>query len=155
MQKLPAIATISLLTIGAIYYANLAVQTPISPLGSPIASPSPIASIAPKPTADPDEVWHIGKASFYSTTGCIGCSDDLRMANGQPLNDNHLTVAFNRSPLGSKVEIVNQKTLKRAVAIVTDRGGFERHGKIIDMTPATRDAIGCGDVCNVRVRVIK
>lgn len=76
------------------------------------------------------------------------------MANGQPLDDNKITVAYNKAKLGTWVQIVNQKTLARVVAIVTDRGGYERHGKIIDITPATRDALGCSDTCQVRVQIL-
>jgi rare lipoprotein A len=75
------------------------------------------------------------------------------MANGETLNDEALTVAFNRAPLNSYVTITNDKTGRSVRAKVTDTGGFERHGKIIDLTIATRDAIGCGDVCRVIVSI--
>lgn len=42
-------------------------------------------------------------------------------------------------------------TGKSVQARVTDRGGFEKLGRIIDLTIATRDAIGCGNLCKVRV----
>lgn len=96
-----------------------------------------------------DEGW-TGIASWYSREGCIGCSENLHMANGQPLDDNALTVAFNRLPLGSKVLIRNLSNNMIVEATVTDTGGFERHGKIIDITPAVRDTINCVN-CKVKI----
>ena len=73
------------------------------------------------------------------------------MANGQPLDDNALTVAFNRLPLGRQVRITNTKTKMTVIAVVTDTGGFERHNRIIDITPKVRDSINCGGLCEVEV----
>jgi len=92
-----------------------------------------------------------GKASYYSREGCLGCSPTMTMANGEPLDDSRLTVAYNDAPLNSYLTITNIKTGQSVVAKVTDTGGFKRHGKIIDLTIATRDAIGCGHVCDVEV----
>jgi len=96
------------------------------------------------------QVW-TGTASWYSREGCIGCSANLHMANGQPLDDNALTVAFNRLPLGRKVRITNTDSMMTVIATVTDTGGFERHGRIIDITPMVRDSINCGGLCEVEV----
>lgn len=102
-------------------------------------------------TPTPTKLPYKGKASYYSRAGCLGCSEGMIMANGEPLDDSRLTVAFNYATLDSMVRVVNQKTGKMVSAMVTDRGGFERHGKIIDLSVATRDAIGCGDVCDVEI----
>jgi rare lipoprotein A (peptidoglycan hydrolase) len=99
------------------------------------------------------ESWK-GEASWYSRDGCVGCSDTLTMANGQPLDDNALTVAFNQAPLGSKVRIINLANNLVAYAVVTDTGGFERHGRIVDVTPAVRDAIGMKGLAQVKVELI-
>lgn len=92
-----------------------------------------------------------GTASYYSREGCVGCSADLRMANGRPLDDTALTVAFNRLPLGSHVVVRNPKSGLSVRAEVTDTGGFERLGRIIDLTVAVRDAIKCSNLCYVEV----
>lgn len=92
-----------------------------------------------------------GLASYYSLAGCIGCREDRLMANGQRLDDSRVTVAYNRAPLNSKLKIKNVKTGKMVTALVTDRGGFERHGKIIDLSVATKNALGCGDVCRIEI----
>lgn len=92
-----------------------------------------------------------GNASYYSTTGCLGCSPTLTMANGEPLDDSKVTVAYNRAPLNSYVTVTNILTMQSVRAKVTDRGGFERHGKLIDLSVATKNAIGCGSTCPVKV----
>lgn len=124
-------------------------QVPISPMGPEIvSSPSPMPSpVPPKPAKPPVK----GLASYYSREGCIGCSGNLRMANGEPLDDNRLTIAYNYGKLNSVVEITNTKNGKTVTATVTDRGGFERHGKIADLSVATRDALGCGHVCTIEL----
>jgi hypothetical protein len=102
------------------------------------------------PTPTPPVKW-VGMASYYSETGCLGCSPTLTMANGDRLDDDAVTVAFNRAKLNTQVTVTNNKTGQSVRAKVTDRGGFERHGKIIDLNVGTKNAIGCGDVCNVTV----
>lgn len=92
-----------------------------------------------------------GTASFYSRAGCIGCSKTLTMANGKPLDDEGLTVAFNKLPLGRMVRITNVKYQMFVDAKVTDRGGFERLGRIVDMTTAVKDAISCSHLCQVTI----
>jgi len=96
------------------------------------------------------DTW-TGKASYYSREGCIGCSESLTMANGEPLDNNKLTVAFNKLPLGKTVRIINNRTHDVVTAEITDTGGFESLGRIIDLTPAVRDAINCSNLCDVTV----
>lgn len=113
--------------------------TPIVPTSTPIVTPTPNYHV------------QIGLASYYSRAGCIGCSADRIMRNGEPLDDTRLTVAYNDAPINSFVKVTNLKTGASVRAKVTDTGGFKRHNKIIDLTPATRDAIGCGSECEVEV----
>ena len=108
------------------------------------------AQPCPTPTEVRGQVWK-GTASWYSRDGCIGCSANLHMANGKPLDDNALTVAFNKLPLGRKVRVTNAESRMTVIAVVTDTGGFERHGRIIDITPKVRDSINCGGLCEVEV----
>lgn len=118
---------------------------------TPSQVPTPTPTVAPSPTPTVIQSEWVGTASFYSREGCVGCSESLTMANGRQLDDSALTVAFNRSRLGSRVRITNLKTGDTVVAVVTDRGGFERLGRIIDMTVATRDAVNCSHLCKVKV----
>lgn len=130
----------------------------------PEASPS--ATLAPspvpverdlqetRPTEEQVSAW-TGKVSHYSRSGCIGCSATLIMANGQPLDDEELTIAFNKLPLGTKVRITNLDNGKSLVVTVTDRGGFERLGRIADLVPAVaRELETKTDVSNVKIEEI-
>jgi rare lipoprotein A (peptidoglycan hydrolase) len=108
-------------------------------------TPTPTAS--PTPPQRPTR----GKASYYSIEGCIGCNPARTMANGQRLDDTRLTIAYNHAPLNSMVKVKNVDNGKYIYAKITDRGGFERHGKIADLSVATRDALGCGDTCPIEL----
>ena len=77
------------------------------------------------------------------------------MANGQPLDDNALTVAFNLEPLGTKLEITNTATGKTVIAEVTDTGGFHRHGRIVDVVPAVAEALELKTDQVVSIEVLK
>lgn len=98
---------------------------------------------------------NFGIASYYSTKGCIGCSKNLIMANGNPLNDNAFTIANNDLPLGTKVRVENPQTKLAIYAKVTDRGGFNKLGRIADLSIAVKNAIQCTDLCKVRLVVYK
>ena len=121
----------------------------ISPV--PENAPQPVITIIPTPTPTVFYKVRLGKASYYSRAGCLGCSKTLTMANGEQLDDSKLTVAYNDAPLNSIIKITNIDNGKSVFAKVTDTGGFKRHGKIIDLTIATRDALGCASTCNVGV----
>ena len=147
---------ILLIAILGIIYATQKTEfiTPCPEAGCvPIVTPTPTNTPQTSPMPVKSAVVS-GLASYYSREGCLGCSDTLTMANGQPLDDSKLTVAYNRAPLNSQVKITNTKNGKSVIARVTDTGGFERHGKIVDLTIATRDAIGCGSTCSVEITKI-
>lgn len=95
----------------------------------------------------------VGLASYYSIAGCLGCNPNFIMANGQRLDDSKLTVAYNHAPLNSYIGVINRDNNEYVIAKVTDRGGFERHGKIIDLSVATKNAIHCKSTCRVRLVV--
>lgn len=110
----------------------------------------------PTPTTTPTpqlikRIKYKGTASYYSRAGCLGCSPNMTMANGQPLNDEAMTVAYNRAPLGSYIEVKNEKTGKSVVAQVTDTGGFESLNRIVDLTLAVKNAIECSSLCQVQI----
>jgi rare lipoprotein A (peptidoglycan hydrolase) len=88
---------------------------------------------APK-TSPAGEKWI---ASWYSREQCLGCRSDRKMANGQVLDDNAATCAFNKVKLGTKVKIVYGD--KAAECIVADRIGIMGR---IDLTPAVFEKMG-------------
>src|SRR3990172_8550650 len=69
-----------------------------------------------------------------------------KMANGEKLDDNRLTIAFYNLgiiSLNSRVSIVNRSNGKSIVATVTDTGGFmDCCNRIADLSLATANAIG-------------
>lgn len=124
----------------------MAEETPEMPV---IVKKSPIAGknedIKPEVTkvdviATNSASWQ-GKVSHYSREGCLGCSATLTMANGQPLDDNAMTIAFNHLPMNTKVRLTNLDNGKSVIATVTDTGGFERLGRIADLVPAVKNAL--------------
>ena len=97
-----------------------------------------------------------GYVSTYTATygGCLGCKQYFdekgqlyyKMANGEKLDDNRLTIAFydlGIMPLGTRVSLVNRTNGKSIVATITDTGGFMACcGRIADLSLATANAIG-------------
>lgn len=92
-----------------------------------------------------------GKASYYSLAGCLGCRADRLMANGEKLDDTRMTIAYNYAPMNTKVQVRNVDNGRTVDAIITDTGGFGPLGRIADLSVATRDAIGCADLCNIEL----
>lgn len=101
-----------------------------------------------------------GEASYYSHAGCLGCNSRRIMANGQPLNDNALTMAIGADKkhlVGHKAHVTSLATGKSVTVTITDTGGFyqAKYGhRVADLTIATKQAIGMnGGVGQVRVEV--
>lgn len=101
-----------------------------------------------------------GEASFYSRNGCLGCGSSLTMANGQPLNDNALTMAIGADKkhlVGRTAKVTNKATGQSVNVLITDTGGFyqAKYGnRVADLTIATKQAIGMyGGVGQVKVEV--
>ncbi len=99
----------------------------------------------------------VGAVSFYSRQGCIGCRGDLRMANGQPLNDAANTLAFNDIPLNRCVVVTNLENGISIVATVTDTGNYWRHnGRIADLTIGLMNNLGAvTDRTPIRIAAIE
>ena len=98
-----------------------------------------------------------GIASYYSRAGCLGCNENLIMANGQELDDTALTIALTpevvseHNLINGIVEVKNLQTGDAVEAKVTDTGGFARHGRVADLSVATRNAINCTNLCQVLI----
>lgn len=101
-----------------------------------------------------DQIWQ-GTASYYSVEGCLGCSIDRVMANGEPFDENRLTLAFMRAPLGSLVIVTNTKNGTSAIATITDRGNFERYGRIADLSLGLKEAIQGQDLTPVKIGLLE
>lgn len=118
------------------------------------ATPTPTVAPLKTRTQTSNRVW-VGKVSHYSRAGCLGCSPTLTMANGQPLDDNAMTIAFNWLPLNTQVRVTNLDNGKSVIATVTDTGGFNSLNRIADLVPAVANELGTKtDVTNVLIEAL-
>ena len=65
-----------------------------------------------------------GYATWYDRAHCLGCRADLRMRNGDTLDDSIPTLACNILPLNLMVKVTNMENGTYANAKITDTGGF-------------------------------
>ena len=98
-----------------------------------------------------------GTASYYSRAGCLGCSENMVMANGQELDDDALTLALTPETvseyklLNDKVTVINLENGQKTTARVTDTGGFSKYDRVADLSLATKNAINCPSLCQVKI----
>lgn len=112
----------------------------ISPLGNTTANAEVVESSFETEDVTVLQTF-IGKVSYYSKDGCVGCNEKQIMANGEVFDENDLTLAFNKLPLNTLVRVTNTENGERAVARVTDRGGFEKYGRIADLSKALAEIL--------------
>ncbi|MCG7393095.1 septal ring lytic transglycosylase RlpA family protein [Microvirga sp. ACRRW] len=98
-----------------------------------------------QPKDDAGKVIQSGRASWYGP-GFHG----RRTASGETFNTNELTAAHRTLPFGTKVRVVNKKTGKSVVVRINDRGPYA-HGRVIDLSRASAQAIGITGVGSVTV----
>jgi len=116
--------------------ASLIVTT-VATLSPTIASAEPSAASAQKTQA--------GQASWYGP-GFHG----RRTASGETFNTNDLTAAHRTLPFGTRVRVVNKKTGRSVVVRINDRGPYA-HGRVIDLSRASAQAIGITGVGSVEL----
>jgi rare lipoprotein A len=87
--------------------------------------------------------FQTGKASWYGP-GFHG----RRTASGERFNSGEMTAAHRTLPFGSRVRVVNKKTGRSVVVRINDRGPYA-HGRIIDLSRASAEAIGLEGVASV------
>ncbi len=98
-----------------------------------------------EPAGTPGGVVQSGRASWYGP-GFHG----RRTASGETFNTNALTAAHRTLPFGTKVRVVNKKTGKSVIVRINDRGPYA-HGRVIDLSKASAQAIGLSGVASVTV----
>ena len=96
--------------------------------------------------APPVRAAECGKASFYAEA-----HHGKTMANGQPFNMHAMTAASNSLPLGSKARVTYGK--RPVVVTITDRGGFGKYGRIIDLSKGAFAKLAHTDKGLIRVCV--
>lgn len=149
--------TIVFLSIFGVLMALKSAKTP-KPIISPIPPVSddltPIKEEIKEETkeevSNPDNKL-TGEASYYTVDGCLGCNPQRIMANGEKLDDTRKTIACNLLPLNTKVLVKNKENGLSTEAVVTDRGGFGKYGRVADLSKAVKEEIGCGGLCEVEI----
>lgn len=98
-----------------------------------------------EPSKETGKVIQSGRASWYGP-GFHG----RRTASGETFNTNEMTAAHRTLPFGTRVRVVNKKTGKSVVVRINDRGPYA-HGRVIDLSRASAQAIGISGVAAVDV----
>ena len=70
-----------------------------------------------------------GKASYYSDK-----HHGRKAADGSTFNMYAMTCASNTYKFGTKLRVTNKENGKSVVVKVTDRGGFSKLGRVIDLS---------------------
>ena len=83
----------------------------------------------------------VGKVGYYSKLGCLGCSPNQKMANGEIFDETKYTLANNQIPLNTWVTVKNLDNGLFVRAKVSDRGGFNKYGRIADLSKALFEGI--------------
>jgi rare lipoprotein A len=82
-----------------------------------------------------------GLASWYSYTG-------HRTASGVPYTGREMTAAHRSLPFGTRVRVTDQRTGRSVLVTITDRGPYVR-GRVIDLSPVAKRALGMGGLAVV------
>jgi rare lipoprotein A len=70
-----------------------------------------------------------GKASYYGKQ-----HHGKKTASGEVFNMWSMTCASNKYPLGTRLKVTNPENDKSVEVKVTDRGGFGKYGRILDLS---------------------
>lgn len=90
-----------------------------------------------------------GLASWYGP-GFHG----RRTASGEVFNQHALTAAHRTLPFGTKVVVVDQKTGRSVTVRINDRGPFG-HGRVIDLSRASAQALGMPGMTRVKIVAVQ
>lgn len=86
---------------------------------------------------DSDTPHQVGTASFYSDK-----FDGQRTASGERFDQGKMTCAHGSLPFGCRIRVTNLRNQKAVEVKVNDRGGFSKHGRMIDLSKAAAKEIG-------------
>lgn len=88
----------------------------------------------------------IGKVSYYSHSGCLGCGEKQITASGEAFDENAMTLAvpveWKHIKMGTIVLVKNLDNGKQMTARVNDRGGFLKYGRVADLSKGLYEALG-------------
>lgn len=109
---------------------------------TPAAIPAlPTQAAAPKPQAKKapttGDVHQVGTASYYNDK-----FDGGRTASGERFDQDKMTCAHGSLPFGCRIRVTNMRNQQSVEVKVNDRGGFSKHGRVIDLSKAAAKEIG-------------
>lgn len=90
----------------------------------------------------------VGTASYYSDK-----FDGGRTASGERFDQDKLTCAHSSLPFGCRIRVTNLHNNKSVDVKVNDRGGFAKHGRMIDLSKAAAREIGMMSKGTAKVKV--
>ena len=87
------------------------------------------------------DILYTGKISYYSHDGCLGCGESQIMGNGEPFDENGMTLAIpcedilsGKYEYNTVVKVVNQDNFRHSEAVITDCGGFSKYDRVADLS---------------------
>ena len=104
---------------------------------------APVSGAQAEPGGWTEPAFQSGQASWYGP-GFHG----RRTASGEIFNTREMTAAHRSLPFGTRVRVTNQRTGQSAVVRINDRGPYA-HGRVIDLSKASAEAIGVSGVASV------
>ncbi len=111
-------------------------------LGAGAATPSLVQA---EPDNRSGRAVQSGRASWYGP-GFHG----RKTASGETFNANALTAAHRTLPFGTRVRVMNKGTGRSVVVRINDRGPYA-HGRVIDLSRASAQAIGISGTGSVEL----
>ena len=90
----------------------------------------------------------VGTASYYSDK-----FDGRKTASGERFDQDNLTCAHGSLPFGCRIRVTNLRNNKAVEVKVNDRGGFSKHGRVIDLSKAAAKEIGMMGTGTAKVKV--
>lgn len=109
------------------------------------------ASAHGKRQVDVAKVIHhkqVGKASWYGPG-----FDGKKTASGEPFDQNRLTAAHPRLPLGTRAKVINLHNGKEVEVTINDRGPHGG-GRIIDLSRAAARRLAMGGTARVSIEAM-
>lgn len=88
-----------------------------------------------------------GVASIYDR------SSGNETASGEQLNEEALTAAHRQLPLGTVIEVTNNRNKRKTLVRINDRGPFV-DGRVIDLTSAGARVLGFSGLADVSLAIV-
>jgi peptidoglycan lytic transglycosylase len=135
MRRNNSVLALVSIVLQAAVMASLAHAAPETATAAAASAPDRILT-KQKPALDRSGKKRVGKASFYAPM-----FEGRKMANGKTMDPKRNNAASRTLPLGTTAKVTNLNTGKSAVVTIQDRGPYVT-GRIVDLSPATAQAIG-------------